>query len=458
MKNKFPFLLSFLTASLFYWISVSSSVAAPLVSIGDNTDIYFNGSSSLRWASNIFRNEEDEESDLSWTISPGLEVNLGRGISNADFTVITRYDIVRYEDNDRLDTELFHIEALGTYETSRFNLNGSASFDETKINTEQVNLEDDLVELNTTTAELDAEYRVSPKFSFSAGVRYDETEYQTYADRFVDRETTRFPLSVYYELTPKLDLILGYTYSNSDIEGTSSSSDFTSQSSFTIDPFAPPTGANLVDRITEATINESQTGYDRDSHFYNVGLRGNISTKLTGYFKIGYRTRSPEDSTKYTNRFGTNTDTTNGVVPTVAVTPFKGSDEDYIKRKDSDMLGLDSNLTWMATTKLLVQLALSRDFGVGGEGESTEATRANLVGNYSFNTHWSTMANLGYSETDYSDDGREDDQYTGGLRVMYVLNTYWRFSAGYTYAENKSSRDGSSYESETLDLTAILRY
>ena len=69
MKNKFPFFLSLLTVSLLHWISVSSSVAAPLVSIGDNTDIYFNGSSSLRWASNIFRNEVDVESDLSWTIS-----------------------------------------------------------------------------------------------------------------------------------------------------------------------------------------------------------------------------------------------------------------------------------------------------------------------------------------------------------------------------------------------------
>ena len=57
MKNKFPFPLSFLTVSLFYWISAPSSVAAPFVSIGDNTDIYFNGSSSIRWASNIFRNE-----------------------------------------------------------------------------------------------------------------------------------------------------------------------------------------------------------------------------------------------------------------------------------------------------------------------------------------------------------------------------------------------------------------
>ena len=284
MKNKFSYLLSFLTASLFYWISVSSSVAAPLVSIGDNADIYFNGSSSLRWASNIFRNEENEESDTLRIISPGLEVNIGRGVSNADFTVITRYDVVSYEDNDRLDTELFHIEALGTYESSRFNLSGSASFDETKINTEQYNLEDDLVELNTIAGEFDAEYRVSPKFSFSAGVRYDETEYQTYADRFADRETTRFPLSVYYELTPKLDLILGYTYATSEIEDISSSS---------------PTRFNPFTLAVEEITDVFQTGYERDSHFYNVGLRGNIRTKLTGYFKIGYRKRSPEDSIRF---------------------------------------------------------------------------------------------------------------------------------------------------------------
>ena len=122
------------------------------------------------------------------------------------------------------------------------------------------------------------------------------------------------------------------------------------------------------------------------------------------------------------------------------------------------MLGLDVSLTWMATSKLLYQLALSRDYNTGGLGEATEVNRANLVGNYSFNTHWSTMANLGYSETDYSDNGREDEQFTGGLRVMYVLNTYWRFSAGYTYTDNDSSRANSSYDNNTLDLTAILRY
>ncbi|MFL2832567.1 MAG: outer membrane beta-barrel protein [Coraliomargaritaceae bacterium] len=436
MKNTFPFLFSFLIASLSYWIGASSAIAAPLVSIGDNTDIFFNGSSSLRWSSNLFRNENDEDSDLSWIVSPGFEINLGRRISNADLTVITRYDIVRYQDYDRLDTELFHIEALGSYETSRLNLNGSASFDEIKMNDGQNNVQNDLVELNTIAGDLDAEYRVSPKFSFSAGVRYNETEYQTYKDRLADRETTRFPLNVYYELTPKLDLILGYTHATADIEGTSSRF-------LRLVPDAP--GSSTLIRADTQT---DQSGYEREDHFYNIGLRGNISTKLTGYFKIGYRTRSLEGSTIFEQYFDPNNPLGELRLPA----------NSSLSRDDSGMLGLDANLTWMATTKLLVQLALSSDFGAGGEGESSEITRANLVGNYSFNTQWSTMANLGYTETDYPDDGRDEEQLTGGLRFNYVLNTYWRFSAGYTYTDNDSSRANSSYDNNTLDLTAILRY
>ena len=408
MINKHPFLLSFLTASLFYWISASSSVAAPLVSIGDNTNIYFNGSSSIRWASNIFRNEENEVSDRYWTISPGLETNIGRGISNADFTIITRYDIVRYQDYDRLDTELFHIEASGTYEASRLNLNGSASYDETKINTEQNNLDDDLVELSTTAGDFDAEYRVSPKFSFSVGVFYDKKEYQTYADLFSDRETIAYPLSVLYDLTPKLDLILGYTHSTTDIEG----------------------GNSFGGRF------DSLNSYEQDTDFFNIGLRGNIRTKLTGFFKIGYRTVSAGDTILFTN----------------------GVFDRRIDRRDRNMLGLDASLTWMATTKLLSQLTLSRDYKTGGLGEATEVNRANLVGNYTFNTYWSAMANLGYAEIDSYYLIRKNEQFTGGLRVMYVPNMYWRFSAGYNYTENDSNRANNSYVNETLDLTATLRY
>ncbi len=384
-------------------------MAAPLVSIGNNTDIFFNGSSSLRWSSNVFRDEGNEESDLSWTVSPGFEINVGRGVSNADLTVITRYDVVSYQDNDQLDTELFHVEAMGSYETSRLSLSSNLSFGEYKLNSGDRNVVADLVEFDDTNADLDAEYQFSPKFSFSAGFDYDEREFQTYQESFSNRETTRFPLNVYYELTPKLDLSFGYTHSTTDIQG----------------------------RITgNGAAIEELTGYENDNDFFHIGLRGNLLTKLTGYFKIGYRTTSADDTNRLVN----------------------GAIVQIIERDDSGMLGLDANFTWMASNKLSMQLALSSDYTTGGLGEATEIISANLTGNYSINSQWSAMANLGYIDRDSTYVGRQDEQLNSGLRFMYSLNEYWRFSAGYTYYENDSNQVNRSYESQTLDLTAILRY
>jgi hypothetical protein len=372
-------------------MSASSASAAPLVSIGDNTDVFFNGSSSLRWSSNIFRDEEEEQSDLSWTVSPGFEINVGRGVSNGDLSIITRYDVISYEENDQLDTELFHIEAVGSYETSRLNLEGSVSFDENKLSSGENNVTNDLVEYDTTAGDLDVEYRVSPKFSFGAGFRYEDKEYQTFGDRFADRETTSFPLDVFYELTPKLDLILGYTHTGTDV------------------------GATLLNPNGD---------YTQESSFYNIGARGNLLPKLTGFFKVGYR----------------------------------NNENDRSGNKDSGTLGFDADLTWTATPKSTVRLDLSRDFGVGGEGQSTENTSANLIGIYSINDYFSASANLGYTIRDYTNTGREDDQLNGGLRFSYSLNQHWRFSTGYTYSKNDSNEANRSHEDHTVDLTVVLRY
>ena len=426
MINKYLFPQALLTVSLLYLMSASSASAAPLVSIGDNTDVFFNGSSSLRWSSNIFRDEDEEESDLSWTVSPGFEINVGRGVSNADLSIITRYDVISYQDNDQMDTELFHIKAVGSYKTSRLNLKGSVSFDENKLSSGENNVTNDLVEYDTSAGNLDAEYRVSPKFSFGAGFRYQDKEYQTFGDRFADREKTSFPLDVFYELTPKLDLSLGYTYATTDTEGTSSSS------------------LSGPQEITQVVLSD----YEMESHFFNVGLRGYILPKLTGFFKIGYRTRNSDDSTI----FSTPTDISNPI-PVIGATTTSSTN-----RKDSGTLGLDADLTWTATPKLTVRLDLSRDFGVGGEGQSTENTSADLIGIYSINNYFSASANLGYTIRDYTNTGREDDQLNGGLRLSYSLNQHWRFSTGYTYSENDSNEANRSYEDHMVDLTAVLRY
>ena len=213
MSQTKPYAKVVLAAALVLPLSIpeESLHASPLVSIGDSTDVFFNGSSSLRWSSNVFRDEDDEVSDLIWTLSPGFEVNVGRGRSNADLSVVTRYDIVRYQDEGRLDTELFHIKAFGSYKTSRLDVNASVSFDESKTSTGNESLvgRQDLIEFDTTSANLNGEYRFSPKFSFGAGVRYTEKDYKTFNQFFADRETTSFPFDIFYELTPKVDLSLG---------------------------------------------------------------------------------------------------------------------------------------------------------------------------------------------------------------------------------------------------------
>lgn len=369
--------------------------ASPLVSVGDNTDIFFNGSSNLQWSSNVFRNETNEEEDLMLSVTPGFEVNFGRGASNLDLSLISRYEIRRYLDLDVLDTELLNIQANGAYRTSRLDLSASAFFREQKsANGDFTGTIRDLVESELTGGRIDSEYRFSPKFSFGAGIDYMDTAYQSpYDQQLADRERYSIPLDLFYELTPKVDLSIGYAYTDTDVSATT-------------------VGA---------------AAFTTEDHFFNVGARGNLLPKLTGFFKVGYRTR----------------------------------DIDRVGASSSDStLGLDSNLTWAATPKLTNVIRLSRDFGVGSEGgtgNATENTTIGLSSRYAINTNYSASAFADYTMRDYSNT-REDNQYRLGARLNYRLNEYWNFGTGYAYSENDSNQLNRSYTDHTLDISASLRY
>ena len=379
--------------------------AAPLVSIGDSVDVFFNGSSSLEWQSNVFSDERGAVDDYKYTVSPGFEINVGRGLSNADLSIITRYDIVRFDKVTDLDNELFHIKAVGSYAGSRLTVNGLVSYDENQSNGADGNdnQKGKLSASETTAANLNGEYTLSPKFSFGAGVNYNKREYKESSS--ADRESYTVPLDIFYELTPKVDLSIGYTYTSTEVSSTVS-------------------GASEV------------SGYDKEQHFVNVGARGDLLPKLNGSFKIGFNTMDSDDPS---TRDG------NG--------PEGRSDRD----SDSS-LGLDASFTYLATAKVNTQLSLNRNFDVAGQGESTEATRVDLSANYSINTQYTATANLGYTLREYVDTGREDDNYRTGVSLSYVPNQYWRFSTGYNYTENSSSDAGQSYEAHVINVSASLRY
>jgi len=378
--------------------------AAPLVSIGDSVDVFFNGSSSLEWQSNVFSDESGAVDDFEYTVTPGFEVNVGRGLSNLDLSIITRYEIVRFDEVTDLNNELFHIKAVGSYAGSRLTLNGLVSYDESQSNGPDGNdnQKGKLSASETTAANLNGEYTLSPKFSFGAGVNYNNREYKEGSS--ADRESYTVPLDIFYELTPKVDLSIGYTYTSTEVLGTVSGT------------------AEVGD-------------YDKEQHFVNIGARGDLLPKLNGSFKIGFNTM---DSDK----------------PLTLEDNVLGRSD----RDSSSSLGLDASFTYLATAKVNTQLSLNRNFDVAGQGESTEATRVDLSANYSINTRYTATANLGYTLREYVDTKREDDNYRTGVSLSYLPNQYWRFSAGYNYTENDSSADGQSYEAHAINVSASLRY
>ena len=423
MHKKFIFsdlraFCNLLQASLFVavasYISGGSALygGSPLHTFNEWADLYFDGNASASWDSNIFRDEEDEESDLKYILSPGLELNLGRGLSAYDMTIRTSYDFIRYQENDHLDAENFHISTSGVYRGSRLDLSGRLGYDENQITSGEDNIQRAIIETEDVNGKIDGEYRLSPKFSFGAGAHYYDRDYITGGrDELADWNHLRFPFDLFYKYTPKVDLSAGYTYKTGAVE----------------------------DYYRGDTLIE---GYDTTSHFINVGARGSFFPKLSGFFKVGYRTHDSDDSFKIRN--GERTRSNRG----------SGSD---------GQIGLDSGLTWNPTLKTTHNLILKRDFGVGGEGTVTEVSRLRLNSSYSLNPRWSASSILGYTLRDYQANGganrnREDNLYLLGLSLNYTAPDYWRFSGGYRYQDNDSNRRGYSFVSHNFYLTAQFRY
>jgi hypothetical protein len=402
-------------------LAPAPSPAAPLVSVGDSVDIFFNGTASALWHSNIFRDEDDEKSDMVFILSPGFEINFGRGVSNADLTLFTSYDIIRYDDNNDLDTETFNIDLAGAYRASRLELNGTAFYDEEQTSTGNVSLNDNIIEWTDLGGSLFGEYTLSPKLSVKSGVNYVERSYESpFDENFSDYDSFRIPVDVFYEMTPKFDLSLGYEYSKRDVKDR--------------DGFIIVSPVNFGGGTFD--------GYDYETHFFNVGVRGEILPKLSGHFKAGYRERDSYTTSK------------------TITTPLLGPAGTVSRDVDSDgSLGLDADLTWRTTPKLTTNIGLSRDFGVGGEGDATENTRIDLDFAYVINANFSAAGLLSYEMRDYEGGfGREDDELEAGASLSYRPNSNWQFSAGYRYSENDSDIDEYGFENHMLSLSANLRY
>ena len=402
--------------------------ASPLISIGDNAEIYFDGSSTARWTSNVFLTDRNHVEDFNYILSPGFEFNLGRDASNADLSILTSYDIIRYNDLTELDVELLHVRLRGAYKSSRLELTVSASYDEMKSNSGDIQIIDDLIESTLTNRDVKGEYQLSSKFSFAAGANYSETEYTgVFEGVLTDQIRESFPLDIYYEISPKLDLSFGYKYTDTEIGALNPT---------TIDFVLEPSSNLFI------PINLERNAYNRESHFFNLGARGSLLPKLTGYLKVGYNKRES----------GTRSDSSvlDGAILESIITNFS----------DETTLGVDADLYWLMTPKLSTRFALSRDLGLGSDGAPTRENSVSISTNLSLSNNWTSSANLMYTQRDYTRRDREDDKYSAGIRIFYLPNRFWQYSGGYNFTDSLSTGAdaGNSYDAHMVDFKATLRY
>ena len=419
---------------------ISIMHATPLVSIGDNADIYFDGSSTARWTSNVFLTDQNEVDDFLYILSPGFEFNVGRDVSNADLSIITRYDIVRYNDFSDLDVGLLHLKLRGAYKSSRLELEISANYDQQKSNSGDAFRVDDLIESDLSGAGINGEYTISPKFSIGLGARYSKTEYTgSFEGILADQENKILPLDIFYELTPKVDLSLGYIYRDDEVGA--------------LDPLVIDIGPPVIDPVTGLIIFSSETtrqvdAYSRDNHFFNIGARGSILPKLSGFFKVGYRIRESAVLTFI--------DVTEDLLNNTEGSRINGAR----RFSQETTLGVDTDLYWRVTPKVSTRFKLSRDFGVGSDGSPLRLSSLSLSSDVSLNNNYTANANLGYMQRDYTNRDREDDKYSAGIRVFYTPNAFWQFNLGYTFMDNASTGTdaGNSYDVHLVDFNATLRY
>ncbi|MCC5790037.1 MAG: outer membrane beta-barrel protein [Opitutales bacterium] len=231
-----------------------ATLASPLISIGENGAIFFNSSATFQWNDNIFLDSQNEVEDFIFILTPGLEFSV-LDTGDVGLRLFYREDFYLYADNSHLDFNASHVDADFNYNTEVLEFRAGAALQQTRQNTQDVNIEGNQVRRTVLSGEMQGEYAFSDIFSVGLGFTVRDTDYKNQSLR--DNTVYTVPVDVYYAVTPLTSLSFGYRYRYSDVQGTG-------------------------------------TGNATD-HFFNIGARGEFTPALEGRIFAGYQYRDFEN-------------------------------------------------------------------------------------------------------------------------------------------------------------------
>lgn len=382
-------MIKYLTLPCYISLLILSPVlkSSPFLEIGDHADLHLLGDVNLSYVTNATLDEDNERDDLIFTLSPGLEMTFGRGLTTTNASVAGRIHVVRYSSLDEFDNENLDIRGVLSHSAPRLDLSAVISFREFQQNQEDANLLRSILDIEQFNLRVDGEYDLIEKTSLGAGLGYSEINYQNAL--FVrDRDTFEIPLDFYYAVRPRYDLSVGYRYRQTNV------------------------GARAFDNFP---------GNDSKDHFLNVGLRGDLTSRLNGRVRAGYVRRT------------------------------------FDQTSSRDTLAVLTTLIYDYTDRTSINLNLDRDFQVAGDGLSTTRTGGTIGFTHSLSPVIAVNGSLAYRVTDYASP-RRDKTLRASIGAGYSPYNFMTLRASYSFADNDSNVQGLSFTNNTLDFGVSLRY
>jgi hypothetical protein len=364
----------------------------PKISLGKNSSVAFTAQLSVSRDSNLYLQSKDEVAETIATLRPGVEFNFGQK-SLAHGSIAYGMAFTRYADTGS-NSRLGNASADFGYSGSRINLDAKLSFGQTEQGTRDLASVSgqSLLRRTTGTYSATAETQLTAKTSFETGANGSWTRYKKTG--LIGDNNITLPLKVYVNLTPKLAVSTGFSHDQTTPQGNG------------------PTGRG---------------------NFYNVGLRGNLTEKLSSNFSIGYRTRAVGDA------------------------------------PDESSLGFDGSFGLQATAKTSLNLALSRNFSTSPAGESLKNTGLSLSLSSAPSLTWQFATGLSYRKVDYgprvfadvpvfTPNDRADRFLQFNLSATYLFNSWMNATAAWALSQNRSNVADSDFSGSILTVSLGFRY
>lgn len=336
---------------------------------------------------NIDISPDHERADFSFTESPGLQLVYG-DITQTSLSLDYTAGIQQFLQHNSQGADNHYVTFKGVSNFSHLKLAANNEFSiETSPN----------VEVGTRTREqqdltdLSAEYLLNKYFSF--GLLYHQELHHFLTSGQIDYNLFQPGVALYHHLSPKTDVYGEFDY-------------------------------GLVDEAT---------GQDQEYQSASLGLRGKITSKITGRIGVGYENRDYSGSTP----------SVESLVSTVS---------------------LHGDFTQHTSADLVVERRVNPSVTVSSD--SYTATRVDLTINQKL-FHERFLAYIGgsYENDDYNQPislapkvNRTDDIWQGRIGLTYIASKRLEMGVSYLHQDDGSTVDTFSFRRNVVTVHALLHF